>query len=164
MKKTSYGEQRKQGYEEILREVESNAANRSDFENKIKLRMFSWWDSWVPDYEGWLKIADGLYASECVIDAIGPEPQIYKDYRVSMEHQRDAFGMDMGPIENCVVEGDTVALDYKMYMTAKTDVGKMKKGDTAVLKVTEFNKFDDVLGYDQPMVVHLKLVATDLPL
>ncbi|WP_315108883.1 hypothetical protein [Clostridium intestinale] len=162
MVETIYGKQRKEGYEKVLEEVKSNSANRSDFENAIKLRMFSWWSSWVPDYEGWLKIADGLYASECVIDAIGPEPQIYKDYRASMKHQRDAFDMDMGPIENCVVEGDTVALDYKMYMTPKVNMDKMQKGSTIVLKVTEFNKFDNVLGYDVPMVINLKLIASGL--
>lgn len=162
MDETIYGKQRKEGYEKVLQEVKSNIANRSDFENTIKLRMFNWWANWAPDYEGWLKIADALYASECVIDAIGPEPQIYKDYRASMKHQRDSFTMDMGPIENCVVEDDTVAIDYKMYMTVKEDTDKAKKGDTVVLDVTEFNKFDNVDGYDVPMVVHLKLRTSGL--
>jgi hypothetical protein len=162
MTETIYYKQRQEGYQKVLEEVKSNTKNRTEFENTIKLKMFSWWASWVPDYEGWLKIADGLYASQCIIDAIGPEPQIYSDYRLSMKGQRDAFDMDMGSIENCVVEGDTVALDYKMYMTPKVDMGNMKKGNTITLKVTEFNKFDNVPGYDVPMVIHLKLIATGL--
>jgi hypothetical protein len=76
-----------------------------------------------------------------------------------MKHQRDAYEMDMGPIENCVVENDTVALDYKMYMTPKDGD---KKGETFILRVTEFNRFDNVPGYDQPMVVHLRVVATGI--
>ncbi|MDK2867679.1 MAG: hypothetical protein PWP38_1994 [Clostridiales bacterium] len=159
MTKTIYGKQRDTGLENVLEEVKSEIPGRSAFENAIKLRMFDWWAKWVPDYAGWLKIADSLYADECVIEAIGPEPQIYKDYRSAMKHQRDAYEMDMGPIENCVVENDTVALDYKMYMTPKDGD---KKGETFILRVTEFNRFDNVPGYDQPMVVHLRVVATGI--
>jgi hypothetical protein len=162
MEETIYYNQRQEGYKKVLEEARLNSANRSEFENMMKLRMHSWWADWTPDYEGWLKIADSLYANECIIDAIGPTPQIYKDYRASMKHQRDAFDMDMGPIENCVVEGDTIAIDYKMYMTPKEDMGNLKKGNTIILNVTEFNKFANVAGYDKPMVVHLKLVASGL--
>lgn len=77
-----------------------------------------------------------------------------------MKYQRDAFSMDMGPIEQCVVEGDTVCIFYKMYMTFKADMMGRKKGDVSVLKVTEFNTFDVVDGYDKPMVVHLNLTAS----
>ncbi len=38
----------------------------------------------------------------------------------------------------------------------------MKKGESIVLKVSEFNTFADVDGYDEPMVVHLQLLATGL--
>lgn len=48
MGETIYGKQRREGYEKVLKEAESNATNRSDFENTIKLRMFSWWARWVP--------------------------------------------------------------------------------------------------------------------
>lgn len=68
--------------------------------------------------------------------------------------------MDMGPIEQCVVENDTVCIFYKMYMTFKGDMFGRKKGDEIVLKVTEFNTFDYVDGYDEPMVVHLNLITT----
>lgn len=52
-----------------------------------------------------------------------------------MKGQRDAFDMDMGP---------------------------MKKGQTIVLKVSEFNTFANVEGYEEPMVVHLQLIASGL--
>lgn len=164
MKETIYFQQRQEGYRQILSEISENNCERSDFENVMKRRIFEWWANWKPDYEGWLKCADSLYADTCIIDAIGPEPQIYKDYRASMKAQRDAFDMDMGPIQTCVVEGDTIALNYKMYMTPKADMGKLKKGVTIVLKVSEFNTFADVEGYDVPMVVHLQLLATGLNL
>lgn len=79
-----------------------------------------------------------------------------------MKHQRDVFDMELGPIEKCVVEGDTVALDYKMYLTPKLDMSKMQKGNPIVLKVTEFNRFDHMDGCDEPMVVHLMVIATGL--
>ena len=47
-----------------------------------------------------------------------------------------------------------------MYMTFKGDMFGRKKGDEIVLKVTEFNTFDYVDGYDEPMVVHLNLITT----
>lgn len=160
MKETIYYTQRQQGYENVLKEIEKNAAGCSDFENRIKERIYRWWASWEPDYEGWLKCADSLYADSCIIDAIGSEPQIYKDYRTSMKAQRDTFEMDMGPIQTCVVEGDTIAFNYRMYMTPKADVGNLKKGHTVVIKVSEFNTFAQVDGYAEPMVVHLQLIAT----
>lgn len=162
MNETIYYTQRQEGYVKVLEEIKANAAKCSELENVMKKRIFEWWANWKPDYEGWLKCADSLYADSCIIDAIGPDPQIYKDYRASMKGQRDAFDMDMGPIQTYVVEGDTIAFNYKMYMTPKTDMGEMKKGKTIVLKVSEFNTFGNVEGYDEPMVVHLQLIASGL--
>ncbi len=162
MNKSIYFEQRQEGYKKVLEEIKTNAAGRSDFENAITEHIYRWWADWKPDYEGWLKCADSLYADSAIIDNIGAEPQVYKDYRASMKGQRDAFDMDMGPIQTFVVEGDTVAFNYRMYMTPKADTGTMKKGESIVLKVSEFNTFADVDGYDEPMVVHLQLLATGL--
>ena len=158
---TIYGKRRREGYEKVLTEIKENKKNHTPFENAILEKLFRWWANWVPDYEGWLKIAGWLYAPECVIDAIGDTPQIYKDYRAAMKHQRDTFTMDMGPIDNCLVEGDTVAISYNMYLTAKADMGPLKKGTTYKIKVTEFNKFAYVNGEDkEPMVINLLLTAT----
>lgn len=162
MEQTVYEQQRRQGYADILKEIEENRKDRTDFENEIVRRIFEWWANWKPDYTDWLKCADSLYADSAIIDAIGSKPQKYADYRAAMKGQRDAFDMDMGPIQTCVVEGDTVAFNYRMYMTPKADMGPMKKGQTVVLKVSEFNTFANVAGYDKPMVVHLQLIATGL--
>ena len=162
MEKTVYYEQRQEGYRKILEEIKTNEKGRSDFENAITEHIYRWWANWKPDYEGWLQCADSLYAENAIIDAIGAEPQIYRDYRASMKGQRDAFDMDMDPIQTFVAEGDTVAFNYRMYMTPKADMGPMKKGQTIVLKVSEFNTFADVEGYDEPMVVHLQLIASGL--
>ena len=61
-----------------------------------------------------------------------------------------------------MVEDNTVAFNYRMYMTPKADMGPMKKGQTVVLKVSEFNTFANVEGCDEPMVVHLQLIASGL--
>lgn len=69
--------------------------------------------------------------------------------------------MNMGPIDNCIVEGDTVAISYNMYLTAKADMGLLKAGITYKIKVAEFNKFAYVNDEDkEPMVVNLLLTAT----
>ena len=106
MEQTIYYKERQKGYKEALKETKKS--QRSSFENQIKLKIYKWWAEWKPDYEGWLKVADTLYADSCKIDAIGQETQIFQDYKAAMKHQRDAFSMDMGPIEQCVVENDTV--------------------------------------------------------
>lgn len=162
MEKISYEQQRREGYAKVLAEMKENPKGRSSFENEILRRIYEWWANWKPDYEGWLKCADSLYADSAIIDAIGEEPQRYADYRVSMKGQRDAFDMDMGAIQTCVVEGDTVAFNYKMYMTPKLDMGQLKKGQTVVLKVSEFNTFAEIAGYEKPMVVHLQLIASGM--
>jgi hypothetical protein len=162
MSETIYYGQRQESYQKMLKEIEANISKCSDFESVMKERIFRWWANWKPDYEGWLKCADSLYADSCIIDAIGSEPQIYKDYRAAMKGQRDAFEMDMGPVQTCVVEGDTIAFNYKMYMAPKSDMHNMKKGETIVLKVSEFNTFDYVEGYEEPMVVHLQVIASGL--
>ena len=113
-----------------------------------------------PDYEGWLKWSDALYAPDAVICAIGSEPQKFHDCQKSMKDQRDAFSMDMGEIENCVAENDTAAISYRMYMTPKADCMNLKKGICYVIKVTEFNRFGYVEGHDEPMVISLDLIAT----
>lgn len=160
MSESIYFKQRQEGYKKVLADIKTNAHNRTDFKNAIVEKIHRWWAEWKPDYEGWLKVADWLYAKECVIDAIGDEPQIYKVYREAMKHQRDTFTMDMGPIDNCLVEGDTLAISYNMYLTAKADMGPLKAGTTYKIKVTEFNKFANVEGYEEPMVVHLLLTST----
>ena len=161
MEKTIYYTQRQEGYEAVLNELKKDHTY-SEFEAFMKERIYRWWANWKPDYEGWLECADGLYAREAIIDAIGKEPQKYLDYRTSMKDQRDMFEMDMGPIETCVTEKDTIAFNYRMYMTPKFDMGNMKKGETIVLKVSEFNTFEKLEGYNEPMVTHLQLIATGM--
>ncbi len=87
-------------------------------QDEMVKRMYDWWGTWQPDYEGWLKCADSLYAPNAIINAIGGE-QIYKDYRTSMKDQRDRCSMEMGPILQSIVSDDTVALIYDMYLIPK---------------------------------------------
>ncbi len=79
-----------------------------------------------------------------------------------MKGQRDAFDMDMGKIEKCVVEDDTLTIWYYMYLTAKADMGSLKKETTYTIKVTEFNTFSDLGPDKDPMVNHLVLIATSV--
>ena len=113
-------------------------------------RMYDWWGNWVPDYEGWLKHADSLYAPNAIINAIGGE-QDYSDYRVSMKTQRDRYTMEMGPILQSIVGEDTVALTYDMYLMPKD----MEDQVTYKMTVTEFNRFGIVDG--KLMVTRLDL-------
>lgn len=46
-------------------------------------------------------------------------------------------------------------------MTFISDMFGRKKGDEIELKVTEFNTFDYVDGYDEPMIVYLNLITTE---
>lgn len=119
-------------------------------QDEMVKRMYDWWGSWVPDYEGWLKIADSLYAPNAIIHAIGGE-QKYCDYRVSMKDQRDRCTMEMGPILQSIVGEDTVALVYDMYLMPKVMEDKV----CWKMTVTEFNHFGIVDG--KLMVTRLDL-------
>ncbi|RRJ64854.1 hypothetical protein EHV15_19460 [Paenibacillus oralis] len=132
------------------------------FEEKIKNRLHRAWEEWKPGYEDWIKWSDGLYAPDATIIAIGDEPQRFKDYQKSMKDQRDMFAMDMGAIENCVAEDKTVAISYKMYLTPNQTMGKLEAGKTITIKVTEFNTFAEIPGYDEPMVTRLELISNSL--
>ncbi len=123
--------------------------NSTDPRDQIKLKLFNWWGDWVPDYEGWCKIADTLYAPGSTIVAIGGEPQIYENYRRSMRYQRDKMNMQMGPILNITVDGNVAALVYYMYLTPKGS------NETRTTLITEYNTFEYVDG---------ELMVTDLHL
>ncbi len=119
-------------------------------QDEMEKRMYDWWGTWQPDYEGWLKCADSLYAPNAIINAIGGE-QIYSDYRNSMKGQRDRCTMEMGPILQSIVNDDTVSLVYDMYLTPKG----IENPPVFKMTVTEFNKFDMVDG--KLMVTRLDL-------
>lgn len=132
------------------KEAEKLYGDSKELSDQIKLTLFNWWGNWQPDYESWLKIADGLYAENADITAIGGEKQKYSDYRVAMKSQRDQFDMEMGPIMNITVDGNTATLIYFMYLTPKASP------DTTIsMIVTEYNTFGEVDG---------KLMVTDLHL
>ena len=156
LNETACERRRREGYEAVLEEIRANRKNRSDFENAIVEKIHRWWKEWVPDYEGWCKIADWLYAEDCMMKCNEGPKELFRDYRAGMRHQRDTFTMEMGHIEKYVVEGDTIAISYDMYLTPKADMGPFKAGVTCVAKVTEFNTFKEIPG-SEPMVSNLLL-------
>ena len=131
-------------------EAEKAYGDSEELSDQIKLQLFDWWGNWQPDYDSWLKIADGLYAEDADITAIGGETQKYSDYRVAMKSQRDQVEMEMGPIMNIAVDGNTATLVYHMYLTPKAS-----PDTTFDTIVTEFNTFNEVDG---------ELMVTDLHL
>lgn len=132
------------------KEAQKQYGDSNDLSDQIKLTLFNWWGNWQPDYESWLKIADGLYAENADITAIGDQTQKYSDYRLAMKTQRDQVDMEMGPIMNITVDGNTATLIYHMYLTPKAAPDK-----TFDIIVTEYNTFGEVDG---------KLMVTDLHL
>lgn len=82
--------------------------------------------------------------------AIGETPQHFADYQASMKAQRDALTMEMGPIMQIAVDGNTASLIYYMFMSLKNEPEK-----TIKIIVTEFNTFDYVDG--ELMVTRLDL-------
>jgi predicted ester cyclase len=133
------------------------------FEEKIKNRLRQAWDEWKPGYQDWLTWSNSLYAPDATIVAIGDKPQGFKVYQESMKVYRDAFSMEMGPIENCIAEGNVVAITYNMYMTQKGEImGIPATGKRITIPTTEFNTFEEIPGYDEPMVVKLELIAGGL--
>ncbi|MCY8235331.1 hypothetical protein [Priestia endophytica] len=132
------------------KEAKKLYGDSTELSDQIKLTLFNWWGNWKPDYESWLEIANGLYAEDADITAIGGETQKYSDYREAMKSQRDQVDMEMGPIMNITVDGNTATLVYHMYLTPKASPDK-----TFDTIVTEYNTFEEVDG---------KLMVTDLHL
>ena len=54
---------------QAMQEIDARPVNT--LQDEMVKRMYDWWGNWVPDYEGWLKLADSLYAPEAIINAIG---------------------------------------------------------------------------------------------
>ena len=132
------------------KEAEATYGDSDELSDEIKLALFAWWGDWQPDYESWLTIADGLYAENADITAIGGETQRYSDYRIAMKSQRDQVDMEMGPIMNISVDGNTATLVYHMYLTPKA-----APDTTFDTIITEYNTFGEVDG---------ELMVTDLHL
>lgn len=126
-----------------------DSIDTSTMEGRIKVRLIESWANWQPDYEGWLKWSDDLYASDAIIDAIGGE-KLFKDYQKSMKAQRDANTMEMGPIATMEVTGNIATITYNMYLTPKDNPEKTRK-----IIVKEINKFEEIDGV-------LKVVRLDL--
>lgn len=55
-----------------------------------------------------------------------------------MKYQRDACYMEMGPIEQAIVEDNVIALVYHMYLTPKQDGAK-----TIDMMITEYNAMEE---------------------
>ena len=119
----------------------ANANSKGTHSDEIKRRLIEAWGEWVPDYEGWIKWSDSLYTPDSIIYAIGEKPQRFADYQGSMKHQRDAFSMEIGPIMQIAVDGDTAALIYYMYLTPRNEPEKTRR-----LIVTEYNTFEEKDG------------------
>jgi hypothetical protein len=125
---------------------------------RAKERLYEAWDAWKPGYEDWLQWSDTLYAPDAVMIAMdGDTPERFRDYQAKMKGFRDAYQMEMGPIERCIVADGVTAHTYMMHMTPKA-AGADK---TIHIPVTEFNHFADVAGYDKPMVVKLELITAN---
>lgn len=131
--------------------VESRSIEAKTLQDQIKQRMDIAWGEWKPDYEGWVKWSNSLYAPDATINAIGANVQKFRDYQASMKHQRDAFTMEMGPIFHMIVENNVVALVYHMYLTPKN----VENAPTYDMLVTEFNTLEEIGGV--LMVTHLDL-------
>lgn len=138
----------------VLREQAAEKARMAEnntLQEQIANRMYIAWGEWQPDYEGWLKWSDGLYAEDAMISAIGSEDQRFRDYQASMKDQRDRCAMEMGPILQMTVGENVAALVYEMYLTPKG----IENAPTFSMMVTEFNKLEMVDG--RLMVTRLDL-------
>lgn len=129
----------------MLREeaaAKAREGSNATLQEQIANRMYIAWGEWQPDYEGWMKWSDGLYAPDAMISAIGAEDQKFHDYQASMKEQRDRCSMEMGPILQMTVADNVAALVYEMYLTPKG----IDNAPTFSMMVTEFNKLEEVDG------------------
>ncbi len=104
------------------------------FEQAIRDRIETGFDNWNQGYEAWLEWCDTLYEPDAYYNVYG--------YRLTLQQYKDMMGqlfavydIELGELDNILVEGDWVSIRYTVYVTEKLT------GETSELHTMEFVHF-----------------------
>ena len=104
------------------------------FEEAIRDRIRTGFNNWNQGYEAWLEWCDTLYEPDAYYNVYG--------YRLTLQQYKDMMGqffelydIQLGELDNILVEGDWVSIRYTVYVTDK------QTGETSEMKTMEFVHF-----------------------
>lgn len=108
----------------------------TNFEEAIRARFQQGFDNWNKGYDAWLKWCDELYEPDAYYNVYGSRLtlQQYQDLCKGMFAVAD---IELGALDNVLVNGDWGAIRYAVYVTDK------KTGKKSELKTMEFVHFKD---------------------
>jgi len=108
----------------------------TNFEEGIRGRFKNGFKNWNQGYEAWLDWCNTLYEPDAYYNVYGKRLtlQQYKDMMGQLFQVQD---IQLGELDNILVEGDWGAIRYTVFVTNK------KTGEKSELKTMEFVHFKD---------------------
>jgi hypothetical protein len=88
------------------------------FEQAIRDRIETGFDNWNMGYEAWLEWCDILYEPDAYYNVYGQRLTL-QQYKDMMGQLFAAYDIELGELDNILVEGDWVSIRYTVYITDK---------------------------------------------
>ncbi|MGC4122049.1 MAG: nuclear transport factor 2 family protein [Myxococcales bacterium] len=108
----------------------------ASFEERIRARFNQGFGEWNQGYEAWLKWCHTLYEPDAHYNVYGRRLTL-QQYKDMMGQFFSAFDIQLGALDNVLVQGEWGAIRYSVYVTNK------KTGEKTELKTMEFVRFKD---------------------
>ena len=105
-----------------------------EFEEAIRDRIVTGFGNWNQGYEAWLEWCDTLYEPDAYYNVYGDRLTL-QEYKDLMGVFFSYYDIELGDLDNMLVEGDWVSIRYTVYVTNKAT------GETSELKTMEFVHF-----------------------
>lgn len=105
-----------------------------NFQEAIKERFQQGFNEWNQGYEAWLEWCNTLYEPDAHYNVYGKRLTL-QQYKDMMGQLFSVFDIELGELDNVLVEDDWGAIRYSVYIKNK------KTGETSELKTMEFVNF-----------------------
>ncbi len=105
-----------------------------NFEEAIRARFQQGFDQWNKGYEAWLKWCNTLYELDAHYNVYSKRLTL-QQYKDMMGQLFSVYDIQLGQLDNVLVEGDWGAIRYSVYVTNK------KTNEKSELKTMEFVHF-----------------------
>lgn len=106
----------------------------TNFEEGIRARFYQGFKEWNMGYNAWLKWCDTLYEPDACYNVYGKRLTL-QEYKDMMGQLFSIYEIQLGQLDNVLVEGDWGAIRYSVYVTDK------RTGVKSELKTMEFVHF-----------------------
>ncbi len=108
----------------------------TNFEEAIRARFQQGFKNWNNGYEAWLEWCNILYETDAYYNVYGKRLTL-QEYKDLCGQFFSVYDIELGELDNIIVEGDWGAIRYSTYSTNKNT------GEKSELKTMEFVHFKD---------------------